>query len=76
MKINVKYIRIKGYGISDGQAYETEFEVVRPSRVKCVEEFVAKKCVEKNLIFGNIVAEGEKHYEIPDEVLKEFETEK
>lgn len=47
MKINVKYMRIKGYGISDGQAYETEFEVVRPSRLKSTEAFVAKKCAEK-----------------------------
>lgn len=71
----MKYIRIKGYGISDGQAYETEFEVVRPSRVKFMEAFVAKKCAEKNLIFGNVVAEGVKNYDIPDEVLKEFEME-
>lgn len=75
MKIDVKYMRIKGYGISDGQAYETEFEVVRPSRVKFMDAFASKKCAEKNLIFGNVVAEGVNHYDIPDEVLKEFETE-
>lgn len=29
MKINVKYMQIKGIGVSDGQVYESVFEVVR-----------------------------------------------
>lgn len=74
MKISVKYMQIKGLGISDGQVYENVFEVERPSRVKFPEAFAAKKCAEKNMLFGEIIGETEKHYDIPDEALKEFET--
>lgn len=73
MKINVKYMQIKGIGVSDGRAYETVFEVARPARVKFAEAFAAKKCAEKNMIFGEIVGETEKRYDIPDDVLKNFE---
>lgn len=73
MKIDVKYMQIKGLGISDGQVYEEVFEVMRPSRVKFPEAFAAKKCAEKNMLFGEIVGETEKRYDIPDDVLKNFE---
>ena len=73
MKINVKYMQIKGIGVSDGQVYETVFEVKRPSRVKCAEAYAAKKCTEKNMLFEEIVGETEKRYDIPDDVLKNFE---
>ena len=73
MKINVKYMQIKGLGISDGQVYETVFEVQRPARVKFAEAFAAKKCAEKNMLFGEIVGGIEKRYDIPDDVLKKFE---
>ena len=73
MKISVKYMQIKGLGISDGQVLETVFEVERPARVKFPVAFAAKKCAEKNMLFGEIIGECEKRYEIPDEVLREFE---
>lgn len=58
------------------KVYETVFDVVRPERVKFKEAFAAKKCAEKNMLFGEIIREIERHYDIPDEALKEFETEK
>ena len=73
MEINVKYVQIKGVGVYDGKAYEKVFEVERPARVKSPEVFATKKCAEKNMLFGEIVGETEKHYVIPDETLKEFE---
>ena len=52
MKINVKYVQIKGVGVYDGKAYEKDFEVERPARVKSPEVFATKKCAEKNMLFG------------------------